>query len=110
MIFFEIESSQSWPVFKEGNHHHFSSLVGERLLLAKFATGLPSYYCLASTAAPFASNQHFFEQVFTQIPLSRAILITALASLPCYKLFLAIPSILAKYKVLRCTAGALTSG
>ena len=44
MFFFEIESglleSELEGSFKKSNHHHFSSLVRERLFLAKFAADL----------------------------------------------------------------------
>ena len=44
MIFFEIESglleSELEGSFKKSNHHHFSSLVRERLFPAKFAADL----------------------------------------------------------------------
>ena len=44
MIFFEIEfgllESELEGSFKKSNHHHFSSLVRERLFLAKFAADL----------------------------------------------------------------------
>ena len=83
MIFFEIEfgllESELEGSFKKSNHHHFSSLVRERLFPAKFAadltckclaTALP---CHATAAAPFAPNDQdqTFGQIFTQKPPQR---------------------------------------
>ena len=83
MFFFEIESglleSELGGSFKKSNHHHFSSLVRERLFPVKFAADPPcnclatALPCHATAADPFAPNDqdHSFGQIFTQKPPQR---------------------------------------